>query len=160
MENENYIHIEHAKLIFRNFSGQETRYNRAGARNFCVVIDDENLRNKLSKDGWYIKPLKPREEGDPITYRLKVNINYKSNRPPVVHLISGKGRTELTEETIGNLDYADISNVDVTISPWFYENNEGKRAISGYLKTMWVTIEQDPFASKYAEEEFPGEEPF
>lgn len=155
-----FLDIENARLIFRNFAGEGTKYNRQGARNFCVVIEDENLVNALREEGWNVKVLRPREEGDEPTYYLKVNVNFGGARPPKVTLISGKVRTELTEETIASLDYADISNIDLTIAPYHYELASGETGISGYLKTMWVTIEQDPFASKYAEEEFPGEEPF
>ena len=41
------IVIENAHIIFRNFRGEESKYNRAGSKNFCVIIEDPEQAEKL-----------------------------------------------------------------------------------------------------------------
>lgn len=140
------IVVENARLIFKNFAGEESKFNRAGNRNFCVILDGDSAED-LRQMGWNVKALRPREDEDEPTYYLQVTVAF-GNFPPKVIMISGKTKTVLDEESISTLDYAEIANVDLIIRPYHWEVN-GKEGIKAYLKTMYVTIEQDVFAGKY-----------
>lgn len=150
--------IEGAKLIFRNFSGKGDQYNREGDRNFNVIIDDENIAKRLAEEGWNIKVRPPREEGDDTLYRMPVKVNFDSDYPPKIWLVTKRATNLLNEDTVGDLDFAEIRNADLIISPYHWEVN-GTSGIKAYLKTMYVTIEEDVFADKYCRDD-SGSLPF
>lgn len=155
------ISIENAKIIFRNFKGEGSKYNRPGAKNFCVIIDAETA-NDLKRNGWNIRTLPARDESEEEVHYLQVSVSF-DNIPPKVFLISGKNKTLLDADTINVLDYAEIRNVDLIIRPYNWEipgKDETKYGVKAYLKTMYVTIFEDEFAGKYSEFDDPGDIPF
>lgn len=151
--------VEDAHIAFRNFSGQESKFNRKGNRNFCIIFDADTGRN-LYEQGWNVSELRPREEGDIPDWKLQVSVMF-GNFPPKVYMITGRKKTLLDEDTIGNLDYAEIDIVDVIIRPYNWEVN-GKTGVKAYADTMYVKIREDKFAAKYNfdDEMYDDDQPF
>lgn len=143
------INISNAKIRFRNFSGKEGRFNPAGNRNFAIFLDDPQVARDLQEEGWNIRWLEGKEVEDEKQPMLSVKVAFGAY-PPKIVLVSRKGLSQLSEEEIGILDWADIKNVDITIRPYNYEVN-GKKGVSAYVKTMYVTIQEDQWENKYVD---------
>ena len=145
-ENLGNLLLENVRIGFRNFSGAEGRYNREGVKTFVVFLETK-FAESIAKDGWNVKFLQPREEGDEPQAFLPVTLAY-SNRPPLVALITSHGPRNLDETTVSMLDWADIVNVDLIVRPYVWEVR-GQTGVKAYVKTMYVTIEEDELERKY-----------
>ncbi len=148
-----------AEIIFRNFAGAEGMYNAEGDRNFCVVLDPATAEAMLN-DGWNIKKRKDLDDGTPGDYYVQVSVKYRGRggkvlRPPVMALISSKGRVNLTEHECEIIDWVDIKTADLIIRPNHWTMHKGTAnetsGIKAYLKSLFITIDESPLDLKYAD---------
>lgn len=156
MAKKNLI-IENVEILpggFRNFSGKPGTYNAEGDRNFCVVIPEE-LVPTMVNDGWKVKELTGREDNDDVKHFIRVKVRFNSNRPPKIVLITSGGKSMLDEESVDVLDWSDILSADIAINPYESEY-QGKPHITGYLKSLYVTIDEDDLEKKYADVDYGG----
>lgn len=140
--------MEDARIVFRNFAGAEGMYNREGDRNFCVLLEDD-LAADMLEDGWNVKRLKPRDDAEQGTAYIQVSVGFKG-RPPRMVMITSRGRIDLGEEECILLDWADILNVDLIIRPYHWNVN-GRTGVKAYLKSIFVTINEDYLELKYSD---------
>lgn len=142
------IKIENARIGFRNFSGKEKPFNPKGVRNFAVFFDGESAET-LAKDGWNIKPLKPREEDDPPRFFLPVFVSFTNEMfIPKITLIKGGMKSFIGEDEVNILDWAEIQKVNIVIRPYNWEVGD-KAGTKAFLKTMLIYIAEDEFEAEY-----------
>ena len=134
-EERGILQIEEARIIYRNFSGVGSKYNREGDRNFAVII----------------KP--PRDDGESPFMYLPVKIKF-NNRGPAAYIKSGNSVQRLNEDTIGMLDEIDIQSVDMDLRAYDWEVN-GKTGRSAYLQAINVIQNIDRFGAQYQAQELP-----
>ena len=150
---DNVLQIEDARIIFRNFSGIGSKYNREGDKNFAVIIPNQEIADQLTSNGWNIKIKPPRDEGDTPFMYLPVKIKF-NHRGPSVYVVAGEKVTRLNEDTISMLDEIDIRSVDMDLRPYDWEVN-GKNGRSAYLQALNVIQNIDRFAARYQKDELP-----
>lgn len=148
--NDNTVLMEEVRIVFRNFAGREGQFNREGDRNFAVLLDDD-VAERMAKDGWNVKWLRPREEDEEPHEQayLQVSVSYKG-RPPRIVMVTSRGRTNLSEDEVEILDWADIEQVDLIVRPYDWSVG-GKTGIKAYLQSMFVTIREDALELKYSD---------
>jgi len=167
------LQIDDAQILFPNFSGKESLYNRKGDRSFAVKITDFEDAEILHAKGWNVRV----ESGDPAFVddlnrrgwnakfkenldpyegpRMRLDVKVKYNRRddgsvwgPTAYLWSGNNRTELDEESIGCLDHIEREcvNLDIVASNWKVNGREGR---SAYLDIIEVFQRTNRFQERY-----------
>ena len=144
------VQIDDARIIYRNFAGEATKFNREGDRNFAVVIPDQETADALIEQGWNVKVKRRGEDEDPFMF-LPVKIKF-NDRGPVVYLRTGTRRNRLDEESICCIDDIDIESVDLDIRPYDWDVN-GKQGRTAYLQGAEIYQRLDRFTARFEEEE-------
>ena len=149
------IRMEEARIVKKNFSGE--KYGD-GQRSFGVLIPDE-LVEQLQQDGWNVKFFMPRQD-DPTQHQqawLPVKFKF-GNVPPNIVLVTSRGRVQLGEYTVGQLDRTRIAYAKLDIRPFSYPAIKGRPAgVSAWLNAIVVYMDEErrpvenPFANDYAD---------
>jgi hypothetical protein len=147
------LEVENANITwaFSHFDGREDTFNNEGDHNFTIIIDDEQEARRLMDEGWNIRTMEGREEGDPPEYLLKVKISFRFSAPAIFFL-KGERRYRADEVDLVDIKRATCEQLDVIIqpSPWVHGRDSG---ISAYVKEMYVKIKESRFAERYADYE-------
>lgn len=145
------VQIDGARITYKNFRGEGSAYNRAGERNFAIIIPSREVMDALVNEGWNVRVKPPRSEEEDEFMYLPVKVKF-NERGPICYLKSGKNAIRLDEDTIHKLDEILIDNVDLDIRPYDWNIN-GKEGRTAYLEAIEVTQKVvDRFAGRYAEE--------
>ena len=147
---DNILEIEDARIIYRNFTGAASKFNREGDRNFAVIIPNEEYKNMLAEAGWNVKVKPPRDEYEEPFMYLPVKVKF-NNRGPAAYVRSVDKVARLNEDTISMLDEIDILSVDMDLRPYDWEVN-GKLGRTAYLQAIDVTQNVDRFGARYDEQ--------
>lgn len=148
LEPTDTVLIENAQILFRNFAGREDQYNRAGNRNFAVLLD-RAFAEQLERDGWNVKYLRAREEGEEDRAYIQISVGYKV-RPPRVVMITSRGKTDLSEAEVELMDAVDFQTVDLIFQPYNWDVG-GKAGTKAYLSSMFATIRESVLDEKYGD---------
>lgn len=142
------LEINDARIIYRNFSGVQNKFNREGDRNFAVVIPDQDICNRLVDDGWNVRVKYNEEDSENPFMYIPVKIKFNGHGPSI-YLKSGDSLTRLDEESVSMIDNIDIESVDLDLRPYDWEAN-GKSGRTAYLQSICVVQKVDRFLEKYS----------
>lgn len=136
------LQIDNAEIMFRNFKGRPSLFNREGDRNFAVLIPDGDIFNELYSIGWNVYD--HRGDKNKPSY-LPVKVRFHKKRPNIYVELKNSECFRITEGISWILDEINsdvISSVSLDIKPYIYDV-DGKYRNFAYLFGMKITTNMD-----------------
>ena len=154
--------VEHAAIMFTNFSGKPTKFNQEGGRRTFELVLSERVAIALIGDGWNVKTIKGKHDDDPTLYVTEIVVRPAGRLSIFLcEEIGGKKyRWKVKNDEIGRLDDYQYSDVALLIQPYVHgrENSAGSK-IKGYLRQAnFVKVNEDFFKDQFADYCY-GEQP-
>ena len=153
------LEINDARIVYRNFRGEGSKFNRVGDRNFSIVIPTEEIKDMLVELGFNVKIKAPREDGEMPFMHLPVKVKYSDDpndvdengnrKGPSAYLTSGANMVALTDKTIACLDDIEIASVNLDVRSYDWTMPNGQSGRSAYLQGINVFQRIDRFAESY-----------
>lgn len=137
-----------------NFSGNPERDNFGSTTRKCNLLLDYDQAMDLIDQGFNVKETKNKhniEDFEP-EYFVPVVINFDTDYPPKICVVSGRAVRRMDVETVGEIDGIRVANVNAILNP-YYNARTGRRSL--YVRTMYVEqdLSDDPYAPQYAYDE-------
>jgi hypothetical protein len=65
-------------------------------------------------------------------------------------MLTHKGKTQIGEDMVSILDWADIKKVDLILSPYSWDIR-GNQGVTAYVQSLYATIQEDELEMQYAD---------
>lgn len=137
------------RICYKNFSGNPSQFNRAGDKNFNLIVDEEYV-DKLREFGYNVKE-KQSDEGPWFVLPVKVKFN---DYGPDCFIKNGRKMTKLDNDTIAMLDNIALENIQMDVRPYNYTMNGGGTSayLSGLCVSQKITSRFAQMAAEYENE--------
>lgn len=155
--------VEHAEIVWPNFSGRPTKANPSGGKQLFNLVLSEEMGARLFDMGWNIKVKEIRDNYDRDEQTMTVNwdvydgqyrnvfdhaliyveviVNGNGDNPPTIYRASEydgeKTMAPVPVDHWGDLDKYMMTDITVTVHPWLHGRNALKPdAKKPYLNTL------------------------
>lgn len=159
MANQSQITLENVRVIYPNFSGQESEYNQKGSREFSLALDPV-LAEELASQGLNVK-FPPEDHPDRPSY-LPVTL---SNGPVIqpwikIVLVNNGNGTIVQSNDINQINLLDQvtagARANVIINPYNW-SAMGRTGIKAYLHKLYIYLDDIDESLAPAKDKFEQE---